>query len=168
MRALVFSVVACCVSCATYRPPSPPKQPLFDEQIVFGHRIGPVALTMSAADLLRALGPPQGSLGGGAVLQYSAKGLGVRLEHERVCQVSTADRRYRTSRNVGVGSSDLELRVAHGPAPRVRVDRAQNGDVLGYVWRYADTTQVHIVGPDLPATIGRPGSIQLIFIGDCE
>jgi len=92
-----------------------------DTLIVPGCRIGPIAVGMTEADLLRAIGSPErssplGSHQGVSVTIYEYEGRGLRawVRGDRVNEVWTSDARYATEKGVKVGSSELELRVALG------------------------------------------------------
>lgn len=109
--------------------PPPPATPIRDQLIVAGHRIGPVSLGMTAAQLLQALGEPD------KVSNYTAgadhrmmQSLLFRsfevhmptLNPQRVTSIRTTDGRYATVQGLHVGSSTLSFSGALGPPGMIR------------------------------------------------
>jgi len=123
---LCLSFVLLASGCASEReapPAAPPAQPIFDSLIVPGVRIGPVAVGMSGAQLLQAVGSPASSNHAftDGTWNHFSNGIGafVRDRDNRVIIVTSEDARYRTMEGVGPGVAELVVRSALGAPTRV-------------------------------------------------
>jgi hypothetical protein len=105
-----------------------------DHLIVPGRRIGPIALGMSAADVLRIKGDPipGRSMRGTTKSQYTWSDLHVLFEPGRVNGVETVcalSPEYRTSQGIHVGSSDLAVMAGLGQPVKI----SRSTQIRGFV-----------------------------------
>lgn len=135
--ALLFALLgfASCDAPGPQRAAEPAAAPIFDQLIVAGKRIGPVAIGMPVADLIGAIGEPNESLNMycGAdktktcLIQafWNDRGLSVRFPtvtdsdyssqpKERVDKISVTDSRWATAEGLKVGSSEVSVRAKLG------------------------------------------------------
>jgi hypothetical protein len=112
--------------------PPPEAGPIFDWLIVANHRMGPISLGMTEAQLLSAVGDPDESVPN----SYFWKQLGltahVASKQGTVVLLSTADSRWSFADGVRVGMSELRLRSIWGAPSWVR---ALNDDVNQYCFK---------------------------------
>lgn len=164
--ALFAVAISACAGPAS-EPIAPSGQVADDNLIVPGQRIGPVYLGMSPEVLLAALGPPDWSRGPSANrIQYGYESRGlyiyVNVRNSRVDGVVTSDSRYRTTKGIQVGDSELELVVGHG-SPKWRWHNAHPGDDGYVVYCYSDGTSYDLGGP----RASDAGRIRDISLGGC-
>lgn len=93
-----------------------------------GQRIGPFALTMSVEDLTGRLGSSEFREFGLGFLSYSRRwtdglvGYLAENDNSKLVGLEVNDRRYQTSKGIGVGSSQGAVLLAYGlSAPRVEM-----------------------------------------------
>jgi hypothetical protein len=144
-------------------PPLVP--PVFDDAIVGGHRIGPISLGMTQAELLQHLGPPSQTLTStdftAKLYRFDSVGLTARVVGGVVDHVRAHAARYTTSAGIHLGSPEADVARKQGvPAWR----RAVGGDPADQLIDhcYADRTLITVGGPGGdPAHVGKVREIQL-------
>jgi len=113
-----FALAGCGGGQIKIEPLPVPAQPIFDQVVVPGQRIGPVALGMQGSDLVRWLGPPVRSHHAfdDGTMNTFANGINafVKDKDNRVSMISTDAPGYATSGGAGVGSSEIEIRSRMG------------------------------------------------------
>lgn len=98
--------------------PPVPAVPIRDNKIVPGHRIGPVAIGMTSAELYRAMGEPTKTVRAGKVTRYEYPDVhAVVLDSiQKVVTLHAISRQYATPEGVSVGDSDLAAHAAYTSA----------------------------------------------------
>jgi len=124
LAAVLFGLAGCASAPGQGDVPTPPPSPMFDELIIPGQRIGPVAIGMAGADLLKALGPPRQSFHSAkATHNHFGNGLWVTVRDtdNKVVGIGTSDPRYRTKDGLRVGATEFEIRAHLGVPPHAEV-----------------------------------------------
>lgn len=161
--ALLVALAASCASGGARREPVIPA--IHDQTIVFGQRIGPVSLGMTEAQLVEAVGKPDGeqSYGGNRrALQFPKLKLHVVVDTGRVVFVSPLDATYATADGLRVGASEHHLKPIASSAART-----ERKGTMSYC--FADGTLVTVAGEgaSMPASVCAPGQICDIALGGC-
>jgi hypothetical protein len=165
-RVSFLSLAVPLCGCAAASPPKinyPPPQipPVFDHAIAMGHRIGPVSIGMTEADLLKYLGPPKTSTPypNGRFTQYIWGELTVGVTDGVVSAVTTTDPSYATPQGIHSDSTEIELKVKLPPQRRKHQDEPDF-----WFYCYADGTIIGVRGAD-QIYEGKTGTIASIAIG---
>lgn len=103
--------------------PEPPKEPIRDQRIVPYSRIGEAALGMTEAQLLQWIGTPSNTYEYGQrdnQYVFAGRGLWVGFSGGKASGITANRGSYRTTDGIGLGSPELEMRVAWGRPTRQR------------------------------------------------
>jgi hypothetical protein len=149
-RSLVL--LACCAGSPAGHPAGPP---IFDHAIVLGHRVGPVSLGMTEAQLVEGLGPPtsvHGEGGNRTRYDYGKLQLHVAVDTGRVVFVAPDDPSYATGDGIHLGAAEAVLGT-HAGELAWRRDRHT---AISYC--YADRTLVTVAD----------GQLHEIALGGCN
>jgi hypothetical protein len=129
-RPVLFSLLTACGAAA----PSPVRPTPFaapvDNRVVSGQRIGPIALGMTAAEVLDRMGPPvRGFPDGANSVANWPKLEAYFFKSEWVYQVITQDETYVTPEGIHVGTSEFEVTTRLGK-PWRSIDRSLRGAIV--------------------------------------
>lgn len=115
---------------------SPPTTPIFDKLIVPGERIGPIALGMPQADVLKILGtPPHTNVGEWASMYYYADlAVWIKNDSNHVIMIQTSSPEYATADGIRVGMSEPEVKAKRGNPTRRKEE--EGPDYLPYKLEY--------------------------------
>jgi hypothetical protein len=137
--------------------------PIFDQQIVFGQRVGPASLGMTRAQAIDALGPPSTDTAYGGTrsgLVYQKYGLNLVIDSDLVVQVTPMDGRYSTAAGIKVG----------GPLPPNAATDAKTRDANGVTtYCFADHTLLTVRSSDRAGASPAcaVGTVCDIVLGGC-
>jgi hypothetical protein len=122
--------------------PPVPATPIYDDLIVPGYRIGPVALGLTEAQLLSIKGAPSKSYEGDTTWYVYQSDMNVYVRNiggvRRIVRVNAEDPRYVTKEGLRYGSSLLELKAKMGPPTSFSAPDAESGY---YRYCYSDGIQ---------------------------
>ena len=121
---ILFAFLSGCATSSSY---SPAAAPTFDKLIVPGKRIGPIALGMPQADVLKILGLPLKSTvhDDGHSSYFYADLLVFITKDSRVYRVNTDSPEYATADGIRVSMTEPEVRAKRGKPKRVYTDSYQ-------------------------------------------
>lgn len=110
--------------CATRSSYSPAAAPIFDKLIVPGKRIGPIALGMPQADVVKILGIPKQTWvdKDGSIYNYPDLDVRINDKTNSVSSLMTLSSEYATADGIRVGMTEPEVRAKRGKPSRMHKD----------------------------------------------
>ena len=135
-------------------PPVPPT-PIRDNQIVPGHRVGPVALGMELGALYAAMGSPQETVVGDLASIYKYPGMDIWVAHSenKVTSITVTRADYSTDQGVRVGASELEVRAKYGRPAKFNNDNQASScyrQGIGFYFHNGTISAIALVAPGCP------------------
>jgi len=177
LRSLLLAVlvVGCAAMDRRVTMPPPGCSPNNDTLLVSGCRIGPVALGMTEAELLKFVGPPARSRAyedvNGSMYSYDDLELWAKVINGRVSEISIGIvsrvgglSRYATAEGIRLGSTELEVRAKMGqPSWRIFQGEVPDADMQWWSYCYQDGTLVRLAG----GGAGDAGRVRELVVNGC-
>ena len=120
---LLFLAVMTCGGCVdlggaqTMALPAPEPTPIYDH-LITPNRVGPISLGMPGDQMLSMMGSPSQSMDSGgattATWDDAKMSISIRDDNHLVCSIMVSSADYLIGGTVGVGSTQLEMRVKLG------------------------------------------------------